>query len=199
MGKQLLREWIGLQYDAKTIKESREKNEGKLILSGIIQKADTPNQNKRIYPAEILHREIENYQKAVREARAVGELDHPESSSVSLDRVSHVIREMWWDGPNVCGRVEVLPTPKGKILESLLESGITIGISSRGVGSTEKNNESLDIVQPDYQIICFDIVSEPSTPGAYLQAEGKQIELETKVRFSKADRIYRALNDIVRK
>lgn len=194
----LLREWIGLEYSQQSIKESREKNNGKLIVQGIIQKADCQNQNKRIYPNQILRREIENYQKAVRENRAVGELDHPETSSVSLDRVSHVVREMWWDGNNVCGKVEILPTPKGKILENLLDSGITIGISSRGVGSTEKNNEGLDIVQPDYQIICFDIVSEPSTPGAYLMPESKQIDINS-IRFTRADRIFRALNDIVRK
>jgi len=195
--KQLLREWIALDYNPKLIKEDRSKNGGKLILQGIIQKANTKNQNKRIYPHEILSREIENYQKAVRENRAVGELDHPETSSVSLKNVSHIIREMSWDGDNVIGRVEVLPTPQGKVLESLLEAGVTIGISSRGVGSTEKTNEGMDMVQPDYQIICFDIVSEPSTPGAYLFAEGRQYAED--VKFSKADRIYRALNDIIKK
>lgn len=195
--KQLLREWYPVEYTPALIKESRDKNGGKLMLQGIIQKSNTQNQNKRIYPMEVLRREVENYQKAVRENRAVGELDHPESSSVSLDRVSHAVREMWWEGDNVMGRIEVLNTPKGQILQSLLESGITIGISSRGVGSTEKNNEGLDLVQGDYQIICWDIVSEPSTPGAYLFAEGKRIT--TDVSFSKADRINRALNDITRK
>ena len=193
--KKLLREWYPVEYTSALIKESREKNGGKLMLQGVIQKANTQNQNKRIYPTEVLRREVENYQKAVRENRAVGELDHPESSSVSLDRVSHAVREMWWVGDDVMGRIEVLNTPKGQILQSLLESGITIGISSRGVGSTEKNNEGLDTVQGDYQIICWDVVSEPSTPGAYLFAEGKQID--TNVSFSKADRIFRALNDIV--
>lgn len=195
--KTLLREWFPVAYDSKLLKEDRAKNGGRLMLQGIIQKANTKNQNKRIYPMGILQREIENYQKAVRENRAVGELDHPESSSVSLKNVSHIVREMGWDGENVVGRVEVLPTPQGKVLESLLEAGVTIGISSRGVGSTEKTNEGVDMVQPDYQIICFDIVSEPSTPGAYLFAEGKQIV--EGVRFTKADRIFRALNDIVRK
>jgi len=195
--KQILREWLQLDYKPEVIKESREKNGGKIILKGIIQKADTKNQNKRIYPRDILDREIENYQKAVRENRAVGELDHPETSSVSLKNVSHIIREMWWDGSDVCGKVEVLPTPQGKILEQLLESGVMIGISSRGVGSTEQTNEGTNVVQQDFQIICFDIVSEPSTPGAYLFGESKKIE--TDVRFEKADRIYRALNDIVRK
>ena len=197
MSKQLLREWIALEYNTGLIKESRDQNGGKIILKGIIQKAECPNQNKRIYPATILCREVENYQKAVRENRAVGELDHPESSSVSLERVSHIIREMWWSGNDVLGKIEVLPTPRGKILESLLEAGVTIGISSRGVGSTEKNNEGLDLVQDDYQIVCWDIVSEPSTPGAYLFAEGKSIDMAP--RLSRGDRIFRALNEIVRK
>ena len=197
--KKLLREWIALEYKPELIKEDRSKNGGKLILQGIIQKANTKNQNKRIYPAEILRREVENYQKAVRENRAMGELDHPESSTVSLQNVSHVIREMWWDGDNVLGRVEVLSTPKGKILESILDSGVTIGISSRGVGSTERTREGVDLVQPDYQIICFDIVSEPSTPGAYLFSEGKTILPGEGPQLTRADRIFRALNDITKK
>ena len=197
MSKKLLREWIALEYKPELIKESREKNGGKLIMQGIIQKCDTENQNKRVYPQDILRREIENYQKAVRESRAVGELDHPETSSVSLKNVSHIIREMWWDGQSVLGRVEILPTPQGKVLESLVDAGVTIGISSRGVGSTEKGSGGFDVVQQDFQLICFDIVSEPSTPGAYLFGESKQ--LQQNVKFSKADRIFRALNDIVRK
>lgn len=198
MARQLLREWIALETKPGFVSESREKNGGKLMLQGIIQRAEMKNQNKRIYPRQILNREVENYQKAVREGRAIGELDHPESSTVSLKNASHVIREMWWDGDAVLGRVEVLSTPQGKILESLLDSGVTIGISSRGVGSTEKTNEGSDMVQHDFQLICFDIVSEPSTPGAYLFGESKQISIE-EVRFNKADRIFRALNDIVRK
>lgn len=197
MEKKLLREWIALDYKPDMIRESKEKNNGKIILSGILQRAGTKNQNKRVYPKDILQREIENYQKAVRENRAVGELDHPETSSVSLKNASHIVREMGWDGDTVVGKVEVLSTPMGKILENLLQDGVMIGISSRGVGSTERTNEGIDQVQPDFQIICFDIVSEPSTPGAYLFGENREYSLETK--FSKADRIFRALNDIVRK
>ena len=195
----LLREWYAVDYKPELLKEDRAKNGGKLMLQGVIQKADTKNQNKRIYPRKILDREVENYKKAVRENRALGELDHPESSAVALDRASHVIREIDWDGNNVVGRVEVLNTPKGQILQSLLDSGITIGISSRGVGSTEKGMDESDVVQDDYQLICFDIVSEPSTPGAYLGlAESRQVEFGG-VRYAKGDRIFRALNDIVRK
>jgi hypothetical protein len=196
--KTLLREWYSVDATSDIIKESKEKNGGKVMLSGIIQKANQLNQNKRIYPREILQREVENYKKAVREGRSVGECDHPESSSISLKNVSHVIREIWWDGDNVCGKVEVLTNlPAGKILEGLLESGIKLGISSRGVGSTEKTNEGTDIVQDDYQIICWDMVSEPSTPGAYLFAEGKKVEFDSRRVFTRGDRIFRALNDIV--
>lgn len=197
--KRLLREWFPIEYKPELIKESREKNNGKIFLTGIIQKSDTKNQNGRVYPHHILQREVENYTKAVREGRALGELDHPESSTISLKNVSHCIREVWWDGKNVMGKVEVLGTPQGKVLESLLESGICTGISSRGVGSTEKTNEGTDMVNDDYQIICWDIVSEPSTPGAYLFREGRSIDLDPKKTWGKADRIYRALNEITRK
>lgn len=197
--KQLLREWYAVDYKPELIKESREKNGGKLMLQGVIQKANTKNQNKRIYPRKILDREVENYKKAVRENRALGELDHPESSAVALDRASHIIREIDWDGDNVIGRVEILNTPKGQILQSLLDSGVMIGISSRGVGSTEKGMDESDVVQEDYQLICFDIVSEPSTPGAYLGiTESKQVTFDG-VKYGKGDRIFRALNDIIRK
>jgi hypothetical protein len=195
--KQLLREWIAIETSSDLIRESKEKNGGKVMLSGVIQKANQLNQNKRIYPREILEREVENYKKAVREGRAVGECDHPESSSVSLKNVSHCIREIWWDGDNVMGKVEVLTNlPAGKILEGLLGHGIKLGISSRGVGSTEKTNEGTDMVQDDYQIIAWDMVSEPSTPGAYL-SEGKKIEVDPRRVFTRGDRIFRALNDIV--
>lgn len=168
MDKQLIREWYSIDTSPEIIKESREKNGGRLILKGIIQAANTKNQNRRIYPKEILQREVENYQRAVREGRAVGEADHPESSTVSLKNISHVIREISWNGDSVMGKVEILPTPCGKIVEALVDAGVKVGISSRGVGSTEKTNEGIDMVQDDYQLIAFDLVAEPSTPGAYL-------------------------------
>lgn len=195
MKKQLLREWVALDYTPEMINESREKNGGKIVIPAILQKAGVRNQNERVYSQQVLMREVENYQKVVREARALGELDHPETSTVALDRASHIVREIYWDGPVVRGMVEVLSTPKGKILESLLESGVRVGMSSRGVGSTEKTNEGIDMVQDDYQLICFDAVSEPSTPGAFMN-ESKMIDFNQARSFSKADRIWRALNDI---
>lgn len=190
----LLREWIALDYTLSMITESRDKNAGKIILPCILQKAHLKNQNGRIYPKEVLIREVENYTKVVKEARALGELDHPETSTVALDRASHIIREIYWEGDVVRGSVEVLPTPKGKILEQLLEAGVRIGMSSRGVGSTEQTNEGTDVVQDDYGLICFDAVSEPSTPGAFIN-ENKNV---ARPRYTKSDRIWRALNEISR-
>ncbi len=199
--KRILREWYAVEYKPEMILEAR-KNNKRVTLKGIIQRAETKNQNGRIYPLAVLQREMENYAKAIRERRAVGELDHPERSTVNLSEVSHCITEAHWDGKDVVGEIEVLPTPKGKILESLLEAGITIGISSRGVGSTDKqhtNEGDVDMVNDDYQIICYDVVSEPSTLGAYLFKEGRSLDLDPRRTWSRADRIFRALNEITRK
>ncbi|MHA1952129.1 MAG: primosomal protein, partial [Candidatus Thorarchaeota archaeon] len=158
MKKKLLREWYALEYTEDLIKESCDKNNGKIILPAILQKAHLKNQNGRVYPTEILQREVVNYEKVVSESRALGELDHPETSTVALDRASHIVREIYWEGDVVRGTIEVLNTPKGNILKDLLQAGVRIGMSSRGVGSTEQTNEGTDIVQDDYQLICFDAV-----------------------------------------
>jgi len=169
----------------------------KVMMKGILQKADTLNQNGRIYPAKLLEREVRNYQKFIVENRALGELDHPDSSVVNLKNVSHTIKEAYMEGGVVYGLVEVLDTPSGKILQSLVESGVKLGISSRGVGSTKKQGE-YHVVQDDFQLICWDYVSEPSTPGAFMIPEGKRIvESDLKRIFNKSDRIDRALNDIL--
>jgi hypothetical protein len=192
--KKLLRDHFVLDYDRNLIRECIEKDpRAQVVLSGIIQRADCENQNKRIYPFPILQREVENYQKMVREGRAVGELDHPESSIVSYKNASHVMRELWWEGKDVKAKVELLDTPEGDRVRALLKAGVPIGISSRGVGSTKENHSGFDVVQEDFQIICWDIVAEPSTPGAFLMTEGR-VPAPT---FEKADRIFRALNDIV--
>lgn len=198
--KKLLREWYAVSYDPGLINEARSKN-GKITLKGIIQKAETKNQNGRIYPMAVLQREVENYAKAIKERRAVGELDHPERSTVNLSDVSHLVTSAMFVGNDVMGEIEVLPTPKGKILADLLSAGVTIGISSRGVGSTKKqhtNEGECDMVEDDYQIICWDVVSEPSTPGAYLH-EGRSLDIDPRKTWNKADRIWRALNEITRK
>jgi hypothetical protein len=193
----LLTEWAPFSYDTKSIKENREQNGGKLIMKGILQKAETLNQNGRIYPSDILERDVRNYQKFIRENRALGECDHPDSSVVELKKVSHIIREAHMEG-NVCyGTVEILDTPCGKILQSLVEAGVTLGISSRGVGSTKKSGDH-QIVQDDFQLICWDFVSEPSTPGAFMMREGRQVSSsELACTFNRSDRIDRIFNDIL--
>ena len=171
----------------------------KILMKGILQKADTLNQNGRIYPRAVLEREVRNYQKFIIENRAVGELDHPDSSVVNLKNVSHVVREAYMENNGaVVGTIEVLSkTPSGAILAGLVESGIKLGISSRGVGSTRKQGEYY-VVQDDFQLICWDMVSEPSTPGAFMIPEGKVIdEDELREVFKRSDRIDRVLNEIL--
>jgi len=193
----LLNSYEVFNYTPEMIKESRDKHDGKVVMRGILQKADTLNQNGRIYPLSVLEREVRNYQKFIMENRALGELDHPDSSVVNLKNVSHVIKEAHLDKGVVYGTVELLDTPSGKILQSLVESGVKLGISSRGVGSTKKQGD-YHVVQDDFQLICWDYVSEPSTPGAFMLPEGKQINPnELKSIFNRSDRIDRVLNDIL--
>lgn len=195
---ELLREYAIFEYTPSMIKESRAQNGGRVVMSGILQKANTLNQNGRIYPLQILSREIRNYQKFINENRATGELDHPDSSVIELKNVSHIIREAKIDDNGVVyGKVELLDTPSGKILQSLVESGVQLGISSRGVGSVQKDGD-YNIVQDDFQLICWDFVSEPSTPGAFMLKEHKNINQKLLENvFNKSDRIFRAANDVV--
>ena len=193
----LLTEWTPLSYTTEMINESLDENNGKILLKGPIQKCDTLNQNGRVYPKSILEREVRNYQKFIRENRALGECDHPDSSVVELKNASHIVREAYMDGDVVYGTIELLDTPSGKILQSLVESGVTLGISSRGVGSTRQEGNT-SIVQEDFQLICFDMVSEPSTPGAFMMSEGKSINPNDLNKFfTKTDRIDRIFNEIL--
>jgi len=197
MNKKLLTEWLAFDYSKEMIQESKDKNGGKIVLKGILQKSDTLNQNGRIYPHPILEREVRNYQKFIEENRALGECDHPDSSVVELKNASHIIREAFMEGDVCYGSVELLDTPSGKILQSLVESGVTLGISSRGVGSTKQDGD-YQVVQDDFQLICWDFVSEPSTPGAFMMREGKEIsENDLNRHFTRSDRIDRIFNDIL--
>ena len=198
MGKQLLREYYelcdgGVCHDLLTEEEKRFVTDGGMILSGLMQMAETQNGNGRVYPQKILEREVKNYKKLVEDRRALGELDHPEESVINLKNASHMITEIWMDGPEVKGKLKVLNTPSGEILRSLVESGVSIGISSRGLGSV-KEDMGKTIVEDDFQLICFDVVSEPSTPGAFVMKENKNKLNEI---FTKADRINRALNEVL--
>tara|TARA_R110002110_G_scaffold278527_2_gene493731 strand:- start:105 stop:722 length:618 start_codon:yes stop_codon:yes gene_type:complete len=199
MSKFLLREYYelcegGVCQDLLTEAEKKFVSEGGMILSGIMQKADTQNGNGRVYPSRVLQREVKNYQKLVKERRALGELDHPDDSVINLKNASHMVTDVWWNGNDVLGKVQVLNTPSGGILRSLVESGVKLGISSRGMGSVSEN-QGQTIVEDDFQLICFDFVSEPSTPGAYMMKEAK--DLRAPNIFTKADRINRLINEVL--
>jgi len=198
MSKVLLREYYelcegGVCQDLLTEDEKKFVTDGGMILSGIMQMAETVNGNGRIYPSCVLQKEVKNYQKLVKERRALGELDHPEESVINLRNASHIVTACWMEEHKVMGKIKVLDTPSGKILRSLVEGGCAIGISSRGMGSVTENNGQT-IVEDDFQLICFDVVSEPSTPGAFMMKEAKNYKNEV---FTKSDRINRLLNEVL--
>ena len=145
-----------------------EDSSGRTIVKGVLQRAGAENQNGRVYPREILEREIKKYQTLINERRALGELDHPDSSVINLKNVSHNIKEVHWEGNDVVGTVEILPTPSGNILKELLRADILLGISSRGMGSTESIGEGKVRVGEDFELIGWDFVSNPSTHGAFM-------------------------------
>ena len=190
----LLTEYRPFKVNKRLVEQSIKENSS-LMVSGVIQRANAENQNGRIYPEGVLKREVQQYiDGPVKEKRALGELDHPESSVINLQNVSHNITEVWWDGDAVMANVEVLPTPAGNILKALFGSGITIGISSRGMGSVEENlQEQTVTVQDDFELLCFDFVSTPSTQGAFLSPKGLN---EGKIQTPKYK--YTNVNNIIR-
>ena len=191
----LLTEYRPFQVDRKIIEESMGSNKP-LVVTGVIQRAEAKNQNGRIYPKEILEREIENYINGpVKERRALGELDHPESSVINLQNASHNITKVYWNGDDVMGEVEILSTPSGNILKELFRNGITVGISSRGMGSVKDNmSEGTVEVQDDFELLCFDFVSTPSTHGAYMTPVGRALQ-EGKITETNQ---YNKVNNIIR-
>ena len=186
----LLREFYelcegGVCQDLLTEAEKTFVRNGGMMLTGKLQEAEVQNGNGRVYPQAIMEREIKRYRQLVEDRRALGELDHPDSSIINLANVSHMITEVWMDGASVMGKAKVLETPSGQILRALIESGVKIGISSRGMGSV-REQMGKTIVEDDFQLICFDIVSEPSTPNAFMAlSESKlmneQVEKNNKV------------------
>jgi hypothetical protein len=169
---------------------------GVFEVTGIMQRAGAKNQNGRIYKREILEEEVKNYvENFVKIGNAYGELDHPESAIVSLKNASHVVKDLWWDGDDLMGKVELLNTPSGNIVKEILRGGHTIGISSRGTGSVTQTNEGTLMVQPDFELVCWDFVSNPSTQGAFMNPislnEGKQA-------VGKYDRLDSIINNILR-
>ena len=168
MGKKLLVTTMPFEFTPEQISESIEQNSGRLIVQGILQKASEQNQNGRVYERSLLEREATKYNELISDRRALGELDHPESSVVNLQNVSHNVTKMWWEGDSLLGKVEVLSTPSGNILKELFKSGITLGISSRGMGTT-REHEGKTLVNDDFELVAFDFVSNPSTRGAFLE------------------------------
>jgi|TARA_R100000027_G_scaffold63977_1_gene57099 hypothetical protein len=202
--KQLIVDYLPFEIKPEQISESISENNGKLVVRGVLQRAEAENQNGRVYPREILHREAKKYTKEfIKERRAMGELDHPDSSVVNLQNVSHNIKEMHWEGDNLLGTVEVLSTPSGNILKELFKSGIKLGISSRGMGSVETVNEDdrqVTQVQPDFELIAFDFVSNPSTHGAFMYPMNESVDKDlpagrTCGEYCKVEAI---INDIMR-
>lgn len=161
---------------------------GNPLVEGILATAEVKNGNGRYYSKDLWEREINKYMESVKENRAMGELDHPESSVINLKNVSHNIKDMWWDGDNVLGKIEILPTPSGNILKALIESGITVGVSSRGMGSLEQRGEVLE-VQDDFELLCWDFVSTPSNPGSYMQLVKEGVDLSYQDKYSKVNNI----------
>jgi hypothetical protein len=149
---------------------------GNPLVEGILATAEVKNGNGRYYSKELWEREIDKYKEVVKENRATGELDHPESSIINLKNVSHIIRDMWWDGDNVIGKIEVLPTSAGNILKALIENNVQVGVSSRGMGSLQERDGVLE-VQDDFELLCWDFVSTPSNPGSYMHMikEGQEV------------------------
>lgn len=168
--KSLLIETHPFNLSPQSITESLKKNNGTLIVETLLATSGIKNGNGRYYSKELWEREINRYNKeSVQIRNAVGELDHPDSQVINLKNVSHLINEVWWDGDKIFGKIEILPTPSGNIVKNLIESGITIGVSSRGMGSLKQVGEVLE-VQDDFSILCWDIVSNPSNPGSWIKS-----------------------------
>jgi len=199
--KKLIIDYIGaLEITPQQINESLSANDGRLIVQGVLQRGSTPqdkaiNQNGRLYPLDILRRESDKYKQVfISERRALGELDHPDSSVVNLQNVSHNVLDLWWNGNDLMGKLEILPTPAGNIAKELLKAGIRLGISSRGMGSVKQIGEGRVEVQDDFEIVCWDLVSNPSTQGAFVSS------LNESIKGAKADpyhRINTLISDIL--
>jgi len=216
MSKLLLTEFFELKCDDRGCQDLLNESEKRLVKDGFLvfpaklQQCDARNGNGRTYPRDVLEREIDNYQKLVEDRRSLGECDHPDDSVINLKNASHMVTRIWWNGDDVIGTIKVLHTPSGKILRGLYESGVKFRFSSRALGSLKEakgdDGNSIQIVQDDLQLICFDAVSEPSAPGAYVLKKSSipqygELNLSENQKsinkfFTRGDRINRALNSI---
>ena len=175
MSKKLLIETHTVKISPSQLTENVNKENGNLMVEGILATAEVKNGNGRYYSKALWNREMDKYKELVEQRRSMGELDHPESTVINLKNVSHLITDYFWDGDNVMGKIEILPTPSGDILKELIKNGITVGVSSRGMGSLEDRGGVME-VQDDFELLCWDFVSTPSNPGSYMHTikEGKE-------------------------
>ncbi len=176
MSKKLLIETNTFKINPLQLTENVNKETGNLMVEGILATAEVKNGNGRYYSKDLWNREMDKYNELIEQRRSMGELDHPESTVVNLKNVSHLISDYWWDGDNVMGKIEILPTPSGQILKELIKAGVTVGVSSRGMGSLEERGGVME-VQDDFELLCWDFVSTPSNPGSYMHTlnEGKNV------------------------
>ena len=175
MSKKLLIETHTVNISPSQLNENVSKENGNLVVEGILATCEVKNGNGRYYKKELWDREMEKYDQLVKERRSMGELDHPESTVINLKNVSHIVTDYGWDGDKLMGKIEILPTPSGNILKELIKAGVTVGVSSRGMGSLEQNGNVME-VQDDFELLCWDFVSTPSNPGSFMHTlnEGKQ-------------------------
>jgi hypothetical protein len=199
MSKQLLIEHMTFEPSRRQLQEARMTPNSKFLVSGKVQAADKPNANKRIYDYNTLHKQVALYMEGpVAEKRAMGELDHPETSIINLKNVCHNITRLWWEGKDLYGEFEILDTPSGNILKNLFLAGLNIGVSSRAMGSVTPIGEGLVQVEDDLELICWDFVSTPSTYGAYVKPVGGLNESYNPQGFStKIDNVNRLISDII--
>ena len=190
--KQVLIETQLFKVNPVSLTEGKLSDRGNPIVEGILATAEVKNGNGRYYAKHLWEREINKYFQLVKENRAMGELDHPESSVINLKNVSHNIKDMWWNGDNVMGKIEILPTPSGNILKALIDNGITVGVSSRGMGSLQERNGMLE-VQDDFELLCWDFVSTPSNPGSYMALVREGIEFTSKDKYVKVNSVLREI------
>ena len=175
MSKKLLIETHTIKVSPSQLTENVNRENGNLMVEGILATSEVKNGNGRYYKKELWDREMEKYDQLVKERRSMGELDHPESTVINLKNVSHIVTGYNWDGDLLMGTIEILPTPSGNILKELIKNGVTVGVSSRGMGSLEQNGSVME-VQDDFELLCWDFVSTPSNPGSFMSVlqEGKE-------------------------
>ena len=198
MSKQLLIERISnFTLTPQLLQESVRVNKGRLIVEGVVQRANSKNGNGRVYPEDTLRREVQKYKDTyIKENRALGELDHPESPIINLKNVCHNILDLWWEGNDVMGKIEILPTPSGNILKELLLAGITVGISSRAMGTVKQIGETVE-VQDDLDIVCWDFVSTPSTQGAFMEIVNESLNHNASKQQPQLQKINELITDIL--